>query len=106
MKPINITFEDYELSQQESKELLVTIIDSRINQHKIEYLSNWEKDHTISSEPTDERMDALESVKNELTKAIEENDSDEFDFTISVMVKPKRKKEMAKRILEYSENHN
>lgn len=85
-KRLSITEKDFDLNA--SKEMIIRAIDSQINNYKYQYLTNWEKDHTLSPVEKDEKIKALLAEREdviELCKAFDSEDS-LVDVNISIDV--------------------
>ena len=77
-------------SPQEARKVLTTVIKSKINYHKIELLSDYERfntDESNSHKRIAYLQNALENVLELVNKAIEENKSFEIVGNISVIIK-------------------
>jgi len=54
----------------EANDVITSIIDKNINFYKLQHLSLWEKDHTISSDSVNELISELNFKKNNLKRII------------------------------------
>ncbi len=70
-KKINYILEDSNLSTEEAKAVVNTLIDNRINFFKINHLSEWEKDHSITSKTLNEKIVQLNERRKQLISEID-----------------------------------
>jgi hypothetical protein len=82
-KNIKYIIEDSDLTVQETKNVINTLIDNRINMYKINYLKAWEKDHSISSEDLNKTVAQLNQRRKELIEEIESQKSSEKTVSIN-----------------------
>jgi hypothetical protein len=81
-----ITINEFDLEIFKSKSLILRLIDDHINNCNIQFLQDWEKNHSISSAEKSEKVKALEAKKEEI-KALFENCKAKdslVDFNISI----------------------
>lgn len=65
-----VEFNDGDFTSSEMNELMIKMIDDRINHQKIQYLRNWERNHSTSRVPYIKKIAELKQKKNELTNII------------------------------------
>jgi hypothetical protein len=89
-KKVNIEELGFELS--DSRSLIFKLIDEKINACKLQYLSQWVKDHTVTTEERDEKIKALQGKKEDLTALFKECDLREsrVDFNVVLDLKLER----------------
>lgn len=66
----------------EARDILLKVIDHQINFYKLQHLSNWIKDHSVSQDLQKERIAQLEDRKRELAELITEARAEEARLTI------------------------
>lgn len=83
-KRLSITEKDFDLNA--SKNMIIKAIDTQINNYKLQFLTDWEKDHSISFHEKDEKIKALEEEKKEIIELCRAINSDEpkVDLNISI----------------------
>ena len=66
MNTKTISLEESGLNIRDGRNMIFSIIDNQINNYKLKFLSNWEENHTISSEEKDRKIDQLKLTKESL----------------------------------------
>lgn len=56
------------LKNKEARELIINTINSQIVNYNLEYLSQWEGDHSTSAESKDKKIEILENKKREVNE--------------------------------------
>lgn len=84
-----IVIEETDLDIQEGKNMLINLLNNQINNYKLKYLNDWEKNHNISPVDKDQKINQLEKLKNELRDFLAEYNFDDkkLNFTISFDLK-------------------
>ena len=59
-------------SPTEAREVISSVIDKKINSCKVEYLSQWERNHHFESYGSDELINSLKMQKQDLIDLINE----------------------------------
>ncbi|MEZ4936171.1 MAG: hypothetical protein R2799_01105 [Crocinitomicaceae bacterium] len=88
METRKVVIDKLDLSNPTSRKLILNMIDDQIKDYKLQYLINWEKDHSLSSSETKNKIKALETKKEELkqlfSEKLPENTLGEISFTINL----------------------
>lgn len=94
-KQVNITEENFEL--KDSRNMIFKVIDCQINNYKLQFLTDWEKNHSISSAIKDSKIAALEAKKRELADLYKAHEFDNslVDLNISIDVRIKEELSIA-----------
>lgn len=87
MKSNNFIIEESGLKPHESKDMIIKMIDNQINNYKLEYLSQWEKDHSTTDELKNKKIEELKAKKKEIEAFFNAPNSNETGFTIQLHVK-------------------
>lgn len=61
-----------EFIPSEARDVLLCLIDGYINFYNLQYLSDWERNHSLSTEYRDKKISALKNRKRELKQLIEQ----------------------------------
>ncbi|RRO19185.1 hypothetical protein [Flavobacteriaceae bacterium 14752] len=56
----------------QASDVVSSLIDKKINFHKVENLQNWERDHSSDPQPIIDRINELEKAKSEAKAFIKE----------------------------------
>lgn len=93
MKTKMIDIEEFNFKIDNTRNVLHKVINSQINNYKLQYLTDWESDHSISSNTKDEKIKALEEKKDSLNVLLSEFDTKTYlvDFKISIDLTIKKK---------------
>jgi hypothetical protein len=67
----------------EAREVILKVIDDQINYHKLQHLSSWIKDDSVSPELLENKIAELERRKRELTGLIREARAEGAKLTIN-----------------------
>jgi len=51
------------LKEEVSKKFIIKMINHQINNCKLDYVTEWERDHSITTESKDEKIEILENKK-------------------------------------------
>lgn len=87
MKSNKFIIEESGLKTYESKDMIIRIIDNQINNYKLEYLSQWEKDHSTTAELKNKKIEELELKKKEIEFFFNKSNSNGSRFTIQFHIK-------------------
>lgn len=86
----SVKFIDDTLSSGEATQMISALIDKQINFYKMQYLSNWEKDHTLTTASLDATIESLLQKKSELQRMIavahEEGNEVALDATFEIRI--------------------
>ncbi|MFK8045891.1 MAG: hypothetical protein AB8B72_10375 [Crocinitomicaceae bacterium] len=82
-KNIKYILEDGNLSIEEAKVVINTLIDNRINTYKLKYLSAWEKDHTISNKEIVKIIAQLNERRTLLINDLEKRENVELGVSVN-----------------------
>ena len=75
-----------ELSATNARNLVNAMIDADINLQKRQFVTWWEKDHSISMDLLDETVEKIEAKRNELLGLIKEAGNQGLRFNIRCAV--------------------
>ena len=102
MNTNRIIIEEEGLLQQTSKALLLEVIDNQIKKLKLDFLSQWERDHSHSDKDCNAQIKTLEAKKEEINQLFENVDSatEKVDLVFSISKQTEAQIEHAH--LEYS----
>jgi hypothetical protein len=89
METTKFTFNELGLKNKSAKELIIKAINNQINNYKIEYLSQWEREHSTTAESKDKKIEALENKKREVIKYFNEYDSTNSHLNLSLSIEVK-----------------
>lgn len=100
MKNEKIVIEENGLNNNGLRELILNILNEQINNYKIAYLAEWEKDHSTSKATLNEKIEVLAAKKEEIKKVFAEVDLKEAapKMTLSINLEdhaPKHEQELA-----------
>lgn len=89
MNKKTITVEETGFQIQDARSFIIEVIDSQINNHKVQFLADWQRDHNLSSKEKDHKIEKLESAKNDLLDFLQENNSEgrKVSFTLNLEVR-------------------
>lgn len=68
-----VQFIEEELSTDQAAALLNTMIKDLTAYYSINFFREWEKDHTLSKEPTDRKTQQLSEIRDQLRAYFKEN---------------------------------
>jgi hypothetical protein len=66
----------------EAREVILKVIDDQINYHKLQHLSSWIKDDSISPDSLENKITELKRRKRELSRLIREARAEGTKLTI------------------------
>lgn len=90
MKIGKLKIEEFGLQKTESKELILNILNSQINDYKVRQFSSWLKNQSHPSELTERKIEELKSKRNDVETFFGNCFNDPtMDITISIEVKVK-----------------
>jgi hypothetical protein len=72
------------LQKQAAKELILKTINNQINHCKLEYLSQWERDHSTTAESKEKKIEILENKKRELDEYFNEYHSTNSHINLNI----------------------
>lgn len=77
---------EFDLEVFKSKSMILKLIDDQINNYNIQFLREWERNHTISSADKKAKIKALEAKKAEIKALFEdcEANNTRVDFNVSI----------------------
>ncbi len=83
-----ITVEEFSCNIRDGKSALFQILNTQINNYKLQFLSEWERNHNICSKEKDRKIEILESSKQELLEFLKDFDSPdaEIKYTLHLEV--------------------
>ena len=91
MKANTVNIEELGLERNKSKELILNLLNQQIAYYKLQHLTAWEKNHSLSDTTTNEKISALQRKKEEIEGFFNEcSTANEMDITISVDVRVKQ----------------
>mgnify|MGYP006308321837 CR=1 FL=1 len=61
----NVKLVDGTFTPVQASDVISSLIDKKINFHKVENLQNWERDHSADPQPIIDRIKELEAAKKE-----------------------------------------
>lgn len=103
----NLQIEESGLNIQSSRNMIFKIIDAQIMNYKLQFQTDWEKDHTLSPIEKNNKIEKLETVKQELRTLFLNNglDDSEVSFSLNLDVKVKTKSDSeVSRVYDLVEN--
>ena len=89
MKDLKISLAEDKLRTIDGRNMIIKIIDEQINHQKLQFLSDWIRDHKVSFSKFDDKIKRLESMKEEMLaffSSVNLNDSS-VNFTLDLEVK-------------------
>ena len=88
---LKIAEQNYQL--HESRNMISKIIDNQINNIKLHFLTEWERDHSLPLDINDEKITLLKNKKKDLNELFNKFSDTNYlvDFDISIDVKFKKK---------------
>lgn len=90
------------LDVQDGKNMIFNIIDTQINNCKLQFLSKWEKNHKFSAKELDKEIERLNQAKNNLKKLFSQLSSENqrmFSISLNVCIKKNESSEVIKKSL-------
>lgn len=90
MKTKKVAINEQGLTIDEGKSMILKMIDNQINDCKLQFITNWEKNHQLSEEKKNKRINQLTKIKKELKdfmSQIENNTDAKFSFSLNLEVK-------------------
>jgi hypothetical protein len=66
MKLNKLSIGEFGLKRQESKKLIIGMLNNQINNCKLEYISEWERNHLTTPQSKDKKIEILEAKKKDL----------------------------------------
>lgn len=89
-KNVDITEENFEM--RDSREMTIKLIDAQINNYKLKFMTDWERDHSTSPVTKNSKIEALQAKKQEIAELFARCDSDDslVDLNISIGVTIKK----------------
>lgn len=93
MKRKTINIEEFDHNVSDSRSMIFKVIDTQINNYKLQFLTQWERDHTISLAEKDEKIKELQVQKDHMIALFRECEMGNtlIDFKISIAVTVKNK---------------
>lgn len=67
----------------EARNVILKVIDDQINSHKLQYLSSWIKDDSVSPDFLEHKIAELERRKRELAALIREAKAEGVNLTVN-----------------------
>lgn len=89
MKSNKFIIEEIGLKKHESRDMLIKLINDQIKSCKVDYLAQWEKDHSITPDACNKKIEALKAKRREIEGFFEESkfESPIIDLSVSVELK-------------------
>jgi hypothetical protein len=56
------------------KDIVISIINTMINSHRLQYLTDWEADHSTEKEQYDEKAEELKKIREQLRSFLKDAD--------------------------------
>ncbi|MFT5778230.1 MAG: hypothetical protein ACI837_001186 [Crocinitomicaceae bacterium] len=77
------------LNKYESKDMLIKLINGQINSCKLDHMSNWERNHSITSEALNKKVEALQAKRSEIEAFFETSKTKHqtIDMCLSIELK-------------------
>jgi len=81
-----VIIEESGIEKNQSKEIILSLINNQIKKQKFQYRSEWERDHTVSTEKRDQKLKALYEKKAQVEKFFEDllTSNNSVDITLSI----------------------
>ncbi|MFN1834192.1 hypothetical protein AB2B38_002925 [Balneola sp. MJW-20] len=76
-----------EFSLSEAYDALELLIDKKINEYKVSYWSQWERDHNADRTETDKRIRQLEDQKKELKEMLSMNNQTRKELNLEALLR-------------------
>jgi|TARA_B110000908_G_scaffold39288_1_gene47462 hypothetical protein len=73
----------------EAKTILTSIINKNINEYKLQYMRNWEQDHTINQQVLDDKIIELTQKKKNFEKIVKEANAGGYSICLDEVVELK-----------------
>jgi len=103
MKSKEIIIEESGIQSNHSKEMILSMINFKINENKLQYWSEWEGDHTVSRKLTHQKNNKLKEKKVQIEKIFKDLKASENNYDIAFSIQIKTEKIKFQKVLEYSE---
>lgn len=89
-----ITIEESNLNIQDGRRLIFRLLDNQILGHKMQFQTEWERDHNLSPKAKNAKIDKLEAFKNQLRDLFLDHNihDDNVNFSIDLKVEVKDQK--------------
>ena len=75
------------INNQDSKDIISTMIDSMINFYKLQYLRDWERNHNLDKSTYDEKISELMKTKKEILEYIKNGQEVNINSIINLKIK-------------------
>lgn len=79
-----IKIEEIGLDIQDGQNMITNLINNQINNYKLKYLIDWERNHNISPNDKDQKIEQLEKVIEELSIFLSKKNSDDYKLSLSI----------------------
>ena len=89
MNTNTVIFEEKGQSKASSKSTILSLIDHRINELKVNYVKSWENDHSLTKEKVNKKIEALRAKKEKLNQVFDEMEEniEEVDIMFSLSIR-------------------
>jgi len=97
MESKKIKIEEFNCKVNYSRNMIFRLLDSQINNYKLQFLANWEGDHSTSPCLKDSKIKELEAMKNEINNLFKEcgDKASLVNLSISLDIKIKQEADFA-----------
>jgi len=87
----SISINEFDLQVFKSKSMILKLIDEQINNYNLQFLTEWEKNHSVSPKDKTAKINVLEAKKAEIQALFDECETNNtlVDFNITIDVKLK-----------------
>lgn len=106
MKKKSITVEENGFGLKDGRSMIFKIIDSQINNYKLQFLTDWERNQTLSPSENNKKVEKLEKAKIDLQEFfnfIEPGEGElSFKLNLEVQINKNETIELANRELMLS----
>ena len=106
MKKKSITVEENGFGLKDGRSMIFKIIDSQISNYKLQFLTEWERNHNMTLSESNKKVQKLENAKKDLQEffnIIQPGDGElSFKLNLEVQFKDNETKTLANRELMLS----
>lgn len=96
-----ITLSESSNNIKESRDMILNVLSSQINSHKLQHFSNWVGNHNVSPFEKNQKIQKLESLKEEIISFFSEesNFNSEINISFDIKINLKDKEELSNQRL-------
>lgn len=88
MNSRTVKLEESGLEMRSGRRMIFKILDTQINNYKLQFITDWEGNHDLSPDEKDEKIAKLETIKEELNSMFRDMEygSKEVSFSLNLEV--------------------